>query len=256
MPRANYVYVSDEPKVVCPSDPNYELPISIVDSMRLTQNDEELIQAMAQHRPRTKFKPGDLAYLTDIPFHIRTRNTVIPQVWKIRFIVTAWAYELMVVAMEHGGNIGMDHAISLLQRTKYDESQNRKPVIYAHGYPHGHYPNTAAWMPERTLKRLVFREPNAQWQQVVEEAGASFFGYDKERIATSFTFPMAPDDYSHGANIGRPFQHEEEVTHTACLSGLEEHLFVPLRVGGGKRPVLDAHHDVFSSSSEGGDAVP
>ena len=243
----NHIYIPDEPRIVCPSDPDYELPISIVDATGLTQNDEELIQAMAQHRPKTKFKPGDLAYIKEVPYTLKSRSPIIPQVWKIRFVITAWAYELMCLAVNHGGDLGMDRAISLLEMQRFDETQNRKPVIYAHGYPHGYYPNTAAWIPERALRRLIYREPNARWQQVIEEAGSRFYGYDKDRIPTSFAFPIAPDDYSHGANIGRPFRHEEDVTHTACLGGLEEHLFVPLRIGSSKRPPrLDDDHDVFS----------
>lgn len=248
MSQTSDLILLDEPRIVCPNDPNYELPISIVDRNALTPNDEELIQAMAQHRPKTKFASGDFGYLRDIPFHLKRRQSAVPQIWKVRFVITAWAYELMALAMQHGGNLGMDRAIALLERSGYDETQNRKPMIYAHGAPHGVHPNTAAWIPERSLRRLMYRDQNIAWRSIIEEAGAQYYGYDPEKIPTSYAFSLAPDDYSHGANIGRPFTHEEDVTHRMCLGGLEEHLFVPIRIGG-KRPVeLPQDHDVFVSA--------
>lgn len=246
MPRSTDLYIPDEPRIVCPNDPSYELPISIVDKNALTQNDEELIQAMAQHRPKTRFRAGDFGYLREIPFHLKRRHHALPQIWKVRFVITAWAYELMSVTMAHGGNIGMDRAIALLDRSGYDASQNRKPMIYAHGAPHGNYPNTAAWLPERALRRLMYNDRNIGWQHIIEEAGAQYYGYDAEKIPTSFAFSLAPDDYSHGSSIGKPFLHEEDVTHRMCLGGLEEHLFIPLLVQGQKRAALDPNHSVFA----------
>lgn len=246
MPQST-IYVPEEPRIVCPSDPSYELPISIVDKRCLTQNDEELIQAMAQHRPKTKFRPGDIGYLREIPFNLKRKSNTLPHLWRVRFVITAWAYELMATAMRFGGNIGMDRAIALLEKSGYDYSQNRKPMIYAHGHPHGTWPNTAAWIPERVLQRMMFNLPNRPWVDEVTDAGAEFYGYDSEKIPTAFTLSLAPDDYSHGSNLGRPFEYEEAITHQMCLSGLEEHLFVPLRAEPTKRPAaLDPHHDVFS----------
>ncbi len=244
------IIMPEEPKIVCPADPNYELPISIVDPKEITPEDEELLQAMAQHRPKTKFKPGDLAYLTEIPFQLRrSRGLALPRIWKVRFAISAWAYELMCVAMEHGGygtKLGMDRAIALLERTHFDESKARNPMLYAHGYPHGIYPSTAAWLPARALRPLTFREPNVAWRTVIEEANAPYYGYDSDKLPIPFYFSVAPDDYSTGQNIGHPFLHEEAVTHAACTLGLEEHLFVPIIIGASKKPrPLDQDHDVF-----------
>lgn len=241
------IYIPEEPKIVCPEDPDYELPISIVDPRGITENDEELIQAMAQHSPKTRFKAGDLGYLREVPFNLRTRNAVIPRIWKVRFVITAWAYELLATAMNHGGNIGMDRALSLLEHINFNPMHTKKPMIYAHGYPHGVHPATAAWIPERALRRLVFREQNMPWYGVLEEAGANFYGYDTDKIPTSFHFSLAPDDYRSGSNIGKPFHHEEDVTHLLASNGLEEHMFVPIILGEKKRPTLDPDHDVFGT---------
>ncbi len=250
MLNRNRIYVPEEPKIVCPKNTNYVLPVSIVDPLSLTPNDEELLQAMAQHSPKTKFKAGDLAYLREVPMSRKTRCAIIPRVWKIRFIVTAWAYELMGVAMNHGGNVGMDRAITLLEATHFDPEDARRPMIYAHGYPHGLYPRTAAWIPERVLRRIVLQEQNEPWRDVVESAGANFYGYDAERIPTSFVFSQAPDDYGSGSNIGKPFEAEEPITHAACLAGLEEYLFVPIVQGERKKApaALARDHDAFADS--------
>jgi hypothetical protein len=239
--------VIEEPRIVCPTDPSYELPISIIDSRSLTQHDEELIQAMAQHRPRTRFKAGDYAYIKEIPYYLKRRHLELPQIWKIRFVITAWAFELMSLAMERGGNIGMDQAIALLDKTGFDPAaQNREPIIYAHGAPHGNYPNTAAWIPERVLRRLMFHEKNVPWTTVLHDARAPYYGYDPDKIATPYCFSLAPDDYSMGQKIGKPLQHEEDITHRMCLAGLEESLMIPIRTDGSrKRAALDRHHDVF-----------
>lgn len=240
--------VPQEQRVVCPNDPDYELPISIVDPTGFTENDMELVQAMAMYSPRSTFKAGDLAYITDIPMHIKHRHRIIPRIWKVRFVISAWAYELCAIAMQHGGNLGMDRAISLLEDQKLSREQYRKPVIFAHGYPHGKYPRTAAWLPERTIKKFIYREPNAPWQTIVEEAGAKYIGYDPSRVETSFMFSLAPEDYGSGSNIGRPFQHEEAVTHAMCSSGLEETLFIPIILGEkSKVRDLDPDHDSFGS---------
>jgi hypothetical protein len=109
------------------------------------------------------------------------------------------------------------------------------------------YPNTAAWLAEWNLKRLVLRDPIQPWRGIVEEAGAQFYGYDSSTLPQPYTFELAPDDYSHGSNLGRPFMHEESNVETLCISGLEDHLFDPIVIGR-KRKLrrLDQDHDIFT----------
>jgi hypothetical protein len=242
------IIMPQEPRIVSPDCPDYQLPICVVDPQALTLEDEEFLQTMANYAPRSRFKPGDLALLQDIPLQFRNRRIAVPQVWKVRFVVSAATFELMNIRVQYG-NIGMDRATSLLEAQRgITPNRYRSPVIYAHGYPHGTNPSTAAWIPERVLRRLVLREPNASWVDIVTSAGAEYLGYDSARIPSSFIFPLAPDDYSHGSNIGKPFDHEEDVVHSACLAGLEEYLFVPIILGERRKSaVLDADHDVFAT---------
>lgn len=237
---------AEEPRIVCPNDNNYQLPVSIVGGTGLTMQDEELLQTMAEYSPRTKFKPGDYAWLQEVPYHLKRRHETLPQIWEIRFVVSAWAYELMMTRHHNGAPMGMDRAIHLVSEMRgLKEHQYRSPMIYAHGACHGTHPNTAAWLPERVLRKLVFRSPRVTWPEVVEEAGAWFQGYDPDKLAAPFVFSMAPDDYSHGKNIGKPMLHEESTVHAACCAGLEEALMVPLIVKSNKRAAIDPHHDAF-----------
>lgn len=243
-------FEAEEPLVVCPTKPTYKLPIAIIDPHGFTENDASLVQAMASYAPQCRFQAGDLVMLTEVPGHLLRRGAVLPRIWKIRFIVTRYAYELMQIAWQHGGNIGMDRGISLLERHRVDSSEYRKPVIFAHGYPHGMWPGTATWLPVRVLMRAPFREDNVQWRQIVESAGADFLGYDPERAQASIGFPVAPDDYSMGQNIGKPFDHEENVTHAACLSGLEEAMMVPIRIDGSKGSASEALKERMEPAGE------
>lgn len=223
-----------EPRIVCLEDPSYEIPLAIVDPHGITENDQEMINGCAMYAPKTRLKRGDLVMLKEVPFQLRRRGARLPRVWKIRYVATAWAYELISQNWQHGGNLGFDRACAQIDRSGFTPADYRKPVIYAHGYPHGFWPGSATWLPERVLMKAPFREDNATWRDIVNSAGADFYGYDAEKIPSSFAFAFAPDDYSNGQNIGKPFDHEENVTHAMCLSGLEETMFLPINVAKNK----------------------
>lgn len=236
-----------EPRIVCPEDPRYTLPVSVFDMNSLTPRDEELISAMAMYAPKGKIKAEDICELRFVPMGLKRRFAVLPRFWKVRFVISAWSYEAMLAAMQHGGEIGMDRLFAIINDQRgFTEDQYRTPVIYAHGHPHGRNPGTAVWLPERALRKTVIRESNASWQGIIEDAGARYMGYDVDKMPMTYAFSVSPDNYSDGANIGRPFQHEEATVETMHMLGLGELYEVPLIVHGKKTSArIEADHEVY-----------
>ena len=222
-----------------------DLPVQILDPDSLTMADEEMLAAMAEYVPNTKFKPGDLAYLTEAPPYLRSMRRLLPRVWQVRFIISKWAHELM--QLSHAYSVrGVDHAIALLDKQHFDPNKYDQPVLYVHGYPHGLYPDSAAWVPERILRRVTLREQNQAWNTILDEAKAPFVGYDCHHLAAPYIFDQAPDMYSNGENLGKPFSFEEATTHTAALLGMEEVLFKPVdpfQIN--SKRAIDPEHDIF-----------
>lgn len=244
----NNILIPAEPRIVCPEDPSYVLPLSISDQIGLTPQDEELIVAMAMYAPKTRLRGGDICELTTVPLALKRRYNVLPRFWEVRFVISAWAYESMAAIWKHGGELGMDRLFSILaEQHGFHETQYRSPVIYAHGHPHGRNPDSAVWLPERVLRRTVVREHLEPWRSVIEHAGARYAGYDPSKMPSRFHFSLAPDNYSSGSNIGKPFNYEEATAETMHAMGLGEFYDVPLIVGGKKTArVIDRDHDVYA----------
>ena len=246
----NPYYVSDfkETIIRAPDSPEYELPVVLIDHRSVTPQDEEMLQLLAEHPPHSRFKRGDIALLHgDIPHKMRLRMERIPRAWEVRFVVSRWAMELMLTLHSQIQVGGADHLRAIIEShgglsaPKYSE-----PILYCHGYPHGMYPNTTAYLREWNVKRLTVRDPVQPWRHIVEEAGAQFYGYDSSQLVRPYNFELAPDDYSKGASLKHPFQHEEPNVEMLCLSGLEEYLFDPIIIGQKRRvKTLDEDHDIF-----------
>lgn len=246
----NPYYVSDfqETIIRAPDSPDYELPVVLIDHRSVTPQDEEMLQLLAEHPPHSRFKRGDIALLHgDIPHKMRLRMEKIPRAWEVRFVVSRWAMELMLTLHSQIQVGGADHLRAIIEShgglsaPKYSE-----PILYCHGYPHGMYPNTTAYLREWNVKRLTVRDPVQPWRHIVEEAGAQFYGYDSSQLVRPYNFELAPDDYSKGASLKHPFQHEEPNVEMLCLSGLEEYLFDPIIIGQKRRvKTLDEDHDIF-----------
>lgn len=223
-----------------------ELPITIVDPQSMTMADEEMIVAFAEHMPESKFSAGDIGYLTEVTSYHRSRARMMPRLWQVRFIISMWQHELMALAHSHQGLMGIDHATALLQNRGMAEINYRKPMLYCHAFPHGLYPDTAAWMPERVLRKITFRETNQQWQRILDEAKAPFVGYDDTHLMVPYIYDLAPDKYSSGEALGKPFSFEEDTVHTAALLGMEEVMFRPVDpyyINNHK--IVDPYHDIF-----------
>lgn len=217
------------------------LPIKIFEPDHITDVDEEILLAMTEHPPASKFSSGDLAYLK--PGYVRNPDDPLPSLWQVRFVVSAWQHELMMLANSIPLR-GIDHAMAIMDRHRFERGSYEKPWLYCHGFPHGLYPDTAKWYPERALRRVTLRERNQEWETILDEAHAPFVGVDTSHIATPYHYDLAPDLYSSGANLGRPFSFEEATVHTAALLGLE-----PLMFSDWKE--LDPQHDIFSEATHG-----
>jgi len=202
------------------------MTIRILDELRF--EDEEILNAMDAYQPKTRFKPGDLARLVDIPMYLQLKRRPLPQYWQIRFIISTWMYEILGI-MQSEYVTGLDHAMSLLERRRgLHPNQYTRPVIYAHGFPHGANPDSATWFSERSLKKVGIRSTTADWEVVLDEAKAPFMGYDTDHLQVPYTFDVAPDLYANGENIGNPFSFEEGAFHTASLLGLEPAMMTPI----------------------------
>lgn len=228
----------------------YELPIHILDPNAIDEADEEFLYAMADYAPNTKLKPGDLAYLTEATPFLRMRGELLPRFWQIRFVISSWTYELFRLAhsperLESEG-LMLDRAIAMLDEQKFSPTRYEKPVIYAHAFPHGLYPDSATWFPEWVLKRVSLRENNQHWERILEEARAPYAGYANRNLIAPYTLDLAPDLYKDGSNVGRPFSFEDATTHTLALLGGEEPMFRPVSADElNNSRVLDPRHDMF-----------
>lgn len=250
------------------SPTEYGLPINIVDPKGMTPDDDDLLRVMGEHQPKTKLKEGDLVYLTECPpaLRMRMKDRMIPLVWKVRFIVSSWTFELHQLAHSFPDRIlGLDHAIHMIDsHSTLAPNRYTRPVIYAHAMPHGKWPDTAYWFREyrmepnrygemqrnTLLKKVAVRDPNVEWSQVLDEAQAPFMGYDLDEINRPYVLDMAPDLYGDGENLGRPLPHEEAAIHTACLLGMESLLLGELSDGVdpyylGGPGLVDPEHDIF-----------
>ncbi len=222
----------------------YTAPIRILDPTSVRYQDEELLLAFDEYPPKTKFKPGDLAIIQDVPEYLALRCTDIPNIWQIRFVISTWMFELM--RLVHSDDpVGIDHAVCLLEeRFGLTPERYFRPVIYAHGFPHGLNPDSATWFPERALRRIALRSSNEDWPVILDAARAPLLGYDESRMIAPYNFDVAPDLYANGESLGRPFHFEEAAVHSAALLGLEEALMTKSPCGSG--------HDI---NTEGGDEI-
>lgn len=234
--------------VVTSDDEHYKLSLNLLASReRLDMYDERLIQEMARFKPNTRVQEGDIVYLIRVPPWLNRRQ-VLPRFWKVRFVVTNWAYRLMHMAIEARGMIALEEAVAMLQAaSNFTERRAMAPMVFAHGYPHGAHPDSAEWVPEQLLKRTEESELTASWDAILDEAEAPYIGYQIDHNI-NFDFDLQPSEYSVGRNLSRPFRAEEPVVHTLCSGGsdIEELLFLPYSQDNYQPPEIDPEHDIFA----------
>lgn len=191
-----------------------------------------LLNTLDKYPPRGEFRVGDLAVLHKIPSYLMTRGDGrMPVYWQVRMVLSLWAYDCWAMgnalhldgrwgpALEHfGGDVGklMAHFSTI------PSYKAHKPVIYAHGFPHGMWPNTAAWFYEGHLTRDFLRGRNEDWELILDEAHTHYVGLSPEAMVHGFSLDLAPDLYGNGEKLHRPFSFEEDAFHSLSCLGAEE----------------------------------
>lgn len=192
-----------------------------------TPDELEILRSMQDFPPRSNLGRGDLVMLRHTP--TRTWLDIsdrIPRVWQVRFVVSAYQFHIHS-NLQSQPHLGLDQITDMVSQGLHVHHYER-PMVYCHAFPHGHYPNTAQWFPEHTLRQLVLRAPNEQWHSILDEFKTPFYGYDPEYIRGRFVFDMAPDLYGEALTKNRPLSAEENTFHSACLLGLEETMMRPV----------------------------
>jgi hypothetical protein len=210
----------------------------ILDPGRVTEHDLEIIAALDIHPPSTEYKAGDLlkVRVDRLPSHVRMRwrsPDEIPLVWKVRFVISKWAFNLMSILEQAGTDTfsGIDQAITRVESTKLSHHRYNDAILYLHAFPHGMNPDSAIFLEEknaqgaRTTERFFLREVNPAWPVILDEARAPYVGFDPSDARMPITWNLAPDLYRDGENIGKPFEHEFATVDVMANSGLERLLF-------------------------------
>ena len=231
-------------------DGSYSLPVVVTDRYNFNEQDAATLSTMKAHAPATRLRAGDLTRLIVVPSTMHTRfgnaGMKIPRVWKIRHVISRWSWEIYRMYKNGEMIYGIDHAANMLDIEGVAPELYASTLVYAHGYPHGMYPNTASWFQPYMLKKLVIREDNEIWPSILNEADTTFTGYDR---GGHLNIDLAPDLYSLGKNVKRPFGHEEVATHTAAGLGLEELMMVPMAPMARRRKLRNEEAaDDYSSS--------
>ncbi len=208
--------------------------LHIIDHRDLTESDLEVMAAMDLYKPRTKFKSGDIAVLRSVPDILRLRHTYVPRFWQVRFVMSRWTYELIL------GMQSAAHPQGIIDSVDIPPNEYCRPVIYAHGFPHGLNPDTATWFGEPDLRRVKLRDSTEGWDRILDAAAAPYLGHDTENLRSTVIPDLAPDQYSSGSNTSL-FPWEEATVHTAALLGLERPLLSRVH----HDYVIDQEHDIF-----------
>lgn len=225
----------------------------------LGPREEDYLFLMNEHPPDTKLKHGDLVFLTHVPSRIRDNDWFdeygVPRYWKVQFVVSMYQFEMHTTMQSF--HFDSDQAVTYLERTGTMHPRDyRKPMVYAHGFPHGDNPNTACWFPERILRRLVLRTEDVDWEPTLDEFKTSFEGYQSHECLGGFVLDLAPDLYGESCElIGGPLSHEEATFDTAAHMGLEASMMTKRRAREYEQMYRngdpDHDHDVFSDPFDG-----
>lgn len=206
---------------------------AIVQLRDLDDTELELLAAIDVIPPRTIFKIGDIAHLIHVPPWLHSRTNAegrLPYIWQIRLIVSKWAYECWCVtnnlrregvwydAVEHYGSV----AKLLATETRIPTGQRYEPVLYAHGYPHAAWPNTASWFSPRHFVRDYVKSPHENWEVILDAAHTEYMGIHPLVAPNGFAIDLAPDLYAQGQKFSNPFFFEESSFNTLSALGYEE----------------------------------
>lgn len=197
------------------------LPVIYLNHLGPTPDEFEFLDNMQAYPPKTSFKPGDLGMIRRR--YISGSHEAFPKIWQVRFVVSKYQYQMHEIIHRYPG-IGFDHAHDFLP---FDDRLFCDPMVYAHAFPHGIYPNTCHWFEGFELKRMMLRAPTEDWEPILDEFETPFLGVDTSGLGASFHLDLAPDRYDIAARRKNPLSFEEGAFHSACLVGLEETMVLP-----------------------------
>lgn len=236
----------------------YKLPIKLIgEDGDYRHDDEMLLDLMLEHPPETKLWEGDVVKLKEVPPLVRNRfresGLGLPVFWKVRYVVSKWAFELHSIAHSFEHELDSSQLSALMSESELRPDMYGDALVYAHALPHGMWPDSANWFPARSLRKIVIREENPDWEIVLDEAKAPWLGINTDFLGRPFVWDMAPDLYRDGENVGRPFDHEEATINTMCSLGMEDFLLGDHSAVGEhyfeeySRPMIDPEHDIFEN---------
>jgi hypothetical protein len=200
---------------------------------RVLQDSEvAFLEALDAHKPQSEFRVGDLAIIHKMPSYLRTRDAdLAPCYWQVRMVISLWTYEAWALGnalrLDGRWDEGLRHfdgdVYKMLQHfSSIPSYKAKKAVIYAHGFPHGMWPNTAAWFFDGHLTRDFLRSGNEDWELILDEAHTTYVGLAPEAVMNGISLDLAPDLYGSGEKLQRPFSFEESAFHTLSCFGAEE----------------------------------
>lgn len=243
------ILVPQEKRIITNRDETYSIPIHILSKRPLTMGDELLLQEMVRYKPATHLRSGDIVLLSRPPQWVFKRKDEAPRMWKVRWIVTYWAWRIMDTVFKTGRAITLDEAVRLLESaSNFSHHRAQEPMVMCTGFPQGDHKDTAEWLPQQLLRRTTSNDENEDWPDITEQAGTHYYGYASDK---PFELDLAPDAYSKGRSLGRPFKKEEALYHDFCLQGFEEIMKFPHRRDNQHKLPRVAHdHDKFATKEK------
>lgn len=208
----------------------YSLPVTTL--RELDETELAFYATMSRYQPDTQFRVGDLAIVHRLPSYLRAQgHDRLPTYWQVRMVVSLWTYESWSLgnALRLDGRwsdaiaaYNNDFDAMMRDMSSIPSWKAKKAVIYAHGFPHGMWPNTAAWFFDGHLTRDYLRSTNEEWELILDEAHTPYVGIAPEAAMNGFALDLAPDRYGDGHKLHRPFSFEENAFHSLSCLGSEE----------------------------------
>lgn len=208
----------------------------VTDREYLSEEDMALIETLRFVAPTTTLGAGDICTLISPTRKMLLSRKPVPRMWQVRFVISRWTYGAFksAVTLRSEGPTAWEDCLRMYGNDVYTMLRNlnpvpskdyRQPMVYAHGFPHGHYPDTAHWFIGSQLQGYALRAGTEIWPSILDEAKAPYLGVE---VPTPVCLDFAPDLYGKGEAIGRPFSFEDTMVDTLALLGHEEFMMRPV----------------------------
>lgn len=199
------------------------------------EDDMALIETLGYVAPtNTSLTAGQICQLVEPTTAMKMNGRQVSRIWQVRFVISMWTYGAYRAALrlQQAGTWGQALAIAkgdvytmLRDHNDVPPKMYKKAIVYAHSFPHGMYPDSAAWFYAKNLLPFTVLTNHEGWPLILDSAGAPYGGIDSP---LHVTFDLAPDHYRKGSAIGRPFEFEDAAVHTMALFGYEEAMMLPV----------------------------